>query len=209
MPDILGFQDFLLAPLFFLIIWAYAKYRRDKKYGSVLIAQYYLPALNVRLLGNFLAALIYQYYYHGGDTFEYFWGISRIWEAFIYRPSLALELIFEPAASHSWEAISFRHPYLRYPDTGAVLRIGGFFSLLTAEYVPGNRFFDHLSHLWGLLALIQNVCRDLSRVIQRICLDDSFYPFRLFFWNRNSKRLYYHGGHWIPNLCQLFDIYQA
>ncbi len=139
-PDILSPNDFILAPIFFLIIWAFAKSRRDKKYGNALISKYYLPALNFRILGNFLAALIYQYYYHGGDTFEYYWAISNIWDAFIYRPALGLELIFEPPTSHSWDAISFRHPYLKYPDTGAVIRIGGFLSLFTANSYLGIAF---------------------------------------------------------------------
>ena len=140
MPEILSLQDFVLAPFFFLIIWAFAKSRRDRKYGNAIIAKYYLPALNVRILGNFLAALIYQYYYHSGDTFQYYWAISRIWDAFLYNPAVGLELIFEPASSYSWDALTFRHAYLRYLDTSLVIRIGALFGLFTANTYLGIAF---------------------------------------------------------------------
>ena len=133
MQDILRVQDLILAPIYVLLIYAYARYRRDKKYEGTLVKKFYLPALGFRILGNLCAALIYQYYYHSGDTFEYFKGISMIWDGFLYNPLVGLELIFSTPSNLSWDALTFRHHYLPYPDTGIVIRVGGFFSLLSAN----------------------------------------------------------------------------
>ena len=133
MQDILHVQDLILAPIYVLLIYAYARYRKDKKYGGTLIEKFYLPALGVRIIGNLFAALIYQYYYHSGDTFEYYKGITMIWDGFLFNPLVGLELIFSGPSNLSWDALTYRHIYLPFPDTGIVLRIGAIFSLLSAN----------------------------------------------------------------------------
>ena len=65
--------DLLLTPFYLIIFIAIAKKMRDKRYppGHVL-RPYYLKALYVKFAGAIFIALIYQYYYHGGDTYNFY-----------------------------------------------------------------------------------------------------------------------------------------
>src|SRR4051812_20010223 len=65
--------DLVLTPIYLLVLILIARRHRDKKYpvGNPL-RKYYLPGLYVKLGGAIFIALIYQYYYKGGDTFNYF-----------------------------------------------------------------------------------------------------------------------------------------
>ena len=131
MPDILSLQDFLLAPLFLILIYNVYKRRRDRLYKGSIISQYFLPALFLRIGGNVSAALIYQYYYNSGDTFVYYDAITMIWNGFLQNPLIGWELIFNSPTELSWDALNFKHFYLNYANTGWVIRIGGFLSLFT------------------------------------------------------------------------------
>jgi hypothetical protein len=65
--------DLVLTPVYLAFIILFATRHRDKKYpvGHPL-RPYYLPGLYAKLGGAIFIGLIYQYYYGGGDTFNYF-----------------------------------------------------------------------------------------------------------------------------------------
>ena len=127
--NILTIKDLLLAPIFVFILYRITIWRRNTKYANSPIAKYMVPALTVRIVGNFLAALMYQYYYGHGDTYAYYSGTTSIWEAFIFNPAVGLELVFNNAENYSLDAKLFAYGYLYYPATAWPIRIGGFFSL--------------------------------------------------------------------------------
>jgi hypothetical protein len=62
--------DFILAPLFIYAIHRYLNnYIKDK---PKVYKDYFIKAWYVRLAGCILTALMYDYYYNGGDTVTYF-----------------------------------------------------------------------------------------------------------------------------------------
>jgi hypothetical protein len=66
--------DLILTPVYLLVLSHIAKRYRDKHYpvGHPL-RKYYLPGLYAKFGGVIFIALIYQFYYGGGDTFNYFY----------------------------------------------------------------------------------------------------------------------------------------
>lgn len=65
--------DLLLTPLYLLVIIRIAKGYRDKNYPRKHpLRKYFLNGLYVKLAGAIFIGLVYQYYYGGGDTFQYF-----------------------------------------------------------------------------------------------------------------------------------------
>ena len=73
MQQYLTIWDLVLAPIYLALIIFFAKRHRDRRYpvGHPL-RPYYLPGLYAKLGGAIFIGLIYQYYYGGGDTFNYF-----------------------------------------------------------------------------------------------------------------------------------------
>jgi hypothetical protein len=65
--------DLVLTPIYLALLIYFAKRHRDKKYpvGHPL-RRYYLPGLYAKFGGVIFIGLIYQYYYQGGDTFNYY-----------------------------------------------------------------------------------------------------------------------------------------
>ncbi len=60
--------DLILGPIYLIILIAIARKMRDKRYppGHAL-RQYYLKGLYAKFGGAIFIALVYQYYYRGGD----------------------------------------------------------------------------------------------------------------------------------------------
>ncbi|MES2882030.1 MAG: hypothetical protein V4676_07775, partial [Bacteroidota bacterium] len=69
----LSIWDLVLTPIYLVVLTAIARRMRDKRYpvGHAL-RRFYLPGLYVKFAGAILIAVIYEFYYGGGDTFNYF-----------------------------------------------------------------------------------------------------------------------------------------
>src|SRR5687767_5329875 len=74
MQSHLTFWDFILAPVFILVLSAIAKKQRDKRYpvGHPL-RPYFMKGLYLKFIGALFIALVYEYYYGGGDTYHFFY----------------------------------------------------------------------------------------------------------------------------------------
>src|SRR5688572_17908603 len=63
---------------------------------------YFIPALTVKIVGAIALGLIYQFYYQGGDTYNYHTHGSRhIWEAFTESPAKGLQLLLHTGGNYS------------------------------------------------------------------------------------------------------------
>ena len=74
-------KDLLLTPLYLGLIYALA-FAVQGQVTNVYTRKYFIPALTVKLVGAIALGLIYQFYYGGGDTFNYFLHSSLMYEAF-------------------------------------------------------------------------------------------------------------------------------
>jgi len=164
--DILFLQDFLITPLYVIAIYLFAYSWRDRYYKRSEIRKYFIPALTVRIIGNFLAALMYQYYYHGGDTFQYFRGVTAFWHGFFYDPGVAYELLFVNPIDYSFDARLFAYAYIYAPSTGIVIKIGGLLSLLTFNtYLPTAQLITFLTFAgcWRLYKTFYEIYPELKK----------------------------------------------
>src|SRR5690606_18840001 len=126
------YQDLVVTPIYLLIIYLLAYLIR----GSVSDKQtkkYFIPALTVKIIGAIAVGLIYQFYYSGGDTFNYFHHGSRyIWEAFLDSPVKAFQLIF---ADGTYQQGTYKYAskiwFYRDLPSYFVIRVAGFFDLFT------------------------------------------------------------------------------
>ena len=93
-------KDLLITPFFLCLIYAAAYFIR-RRWADETTRRYFFPALTVKILGAIALGAIYQFYYEGGDTFNYFdWGSKHIWEAFKDSPAKAFQLIFANGEYH-------------------------------------------------------------------------------------------------------------
>ncbi len=121
------------------------------KYG--LISKYFIPALSIKIMGALMVGFVYEYYYSGGDTYNYFyWGSKWVWEAFLDSPDKALKIIFQSASVNDPELYEFTSRMIFYGGGGAgfVSRLAGFFAIFTANT------YSSIAILFSLICFVGN-----------------------------------------------------
>ena len=63
-------KDLLITPIVLIFIYFFAYLVRSKVTDSV-TRGYFIPALTVKIIGAIAVGLVYQFYYNGGDTFNF------------------------------------------------------------------------------------------------------------------------------------------
>ena len=96
-------KDLFLTPIYLAIFYGIA-FAVRRKYTNALTKKYFIPALSLKFLGAIMMGLIYQFYYHGGDTFNYYNHVKIVYQAFLDSPFLGIKLIlshgeFDPQLS--------------------------------------------------------------------------------------------------------------
>lgn len=97
--------------------------------------KYFLIALWARFIGAIGLGLVYQFYYQGGDTFNYWTHGSRwIWEAFLDSPLTGIQLLIDSGGGdRSDETYEYSQHIWYYRDikSFAIVRIAALFDLFT------------------------------------------------------------------------------
>lgn len=184
---ILTAVDLIMGPFILLILFGIV-YFQLKKYRNTPIAVYFLPAFWLRMLGAFLTACMYQYYYNGGDTFMYFRHSSSIVQVFLLDPSSGFELIFKDVDNLSHVAESYLSQINRgavnsihAESTGIVIRVAAFFHFLTFNSFLGTSFIMTTFAFWGCWRIFL-VFYDLYPNLHKpLAIATLFIP-SLFFW---------------------------
>lgn len=150
-------RDFVVAPPLILLIFLGAYYIRPLVTDAN-TRPYFLPALAFRVIGALALGLLYQFYYAGGDTFNYHTHGSRIiWEVFLNDPLDGLRLIFGSTDSESGVyQYTSRIIFFHDPNSYFVIRIAALFDLLTfSSYVGTAILFSVVSFagMWMLFSV--------------------------------------------------------
>src|ERR1700712_1609047 len=103
----LTFADLLLGPLYFLLLLLWVYRWKKKYYKNSPLSRYIIPAFIFKCICCVLLALLFEYYYGFSDSNGYYTGGTDIWNAAKQNPIYALELIFKPFESCSFEAQQF------------------------------------------------------------------------------------------------------
>jgi len=177
----MALKDLLLTPLYLPFILLLAVWLRRKMTDSV-TRRYFMPALFVKITGAVALGLIYQFYYGGGDTFNFFHDSNLIWEAFLDDPFTGLELIVADNQFHTglYAYTSRMHFYVD-PYTYQVIRLSAFLGLFTFHtYTLIAILFAFISFtgVWALYKVFYDLYPHLHK---QIALAVLFMP-SVFFW---------------------------
>ena len=164
----MSLQDLVITPIFFVFFFLLAWFLKPRLSDS-LTHKFFIPALVIKFFGAIALGLLYQYYYNGGDTYNYYyWGSKWIWEAFLESPSLAFQILLSDATLPNGEIYNYTSHMVFYGSGGAdfVSRLAGIFAMITGNtYSSIALFFAFYSFLgsWWLFKNLQAVYPTLSR----------------------------------------------
>lgn len=176
-------RDLVLAPLFILLVYALAnsfvkgRIRKD-------LRKYFIPALTLKMFGAIASGLVYQYYYRGGDTMEFYTSASFIYSVFRSHPLDGIHLL---SAMPVWtypELVQYDFlPFIYDPTTWTIVRITSFVNLFSFDSYPVISIYFSIFSLyssWKFFTLLADIYPD-DKLIKRFsyCL---FYIPSVFFW---------------------------
>ena len=142
-----------------------------------------MPSLTVRIVGAITLGLIYQFYYGGGDTFNYHTIGSRyIWEAFMQSPIKGFKLLFSDGTS-SLDVYEYASKIYFFRDSSSyfVIRIAALFDLITfSSYSATAVLFSVMSFI-GMWMLFLTFYKQYPRKHFGIAVATFFIP-SVFFW---------------------------
>jgi len=86
-------QDIYLTPIYLVLFYGLA-YAVRARVTNAYTKKYYIPALTVKFVGAIMLGVIYQFYYGGGDTSNYYLHASLVQQAFGDSFTTGLRLLF-------------------------------------------------------------------------------------------------------------------
>jgi hypothetical protein len=177
--------DFLLVPLYIYTIHRFfTNYIKNKPSHY---KEYFMRGWYVRLTGCLLTALMYDYYYNGGDTIVYYHYALGLNKLFFSDPGMIVNLFLDPkgfeARRYLFETTIFvdRGAFFIDETTSIIVFIAGFLNviflrsyLLTSITLTLFSFYG----CWKIFSMFHEMYPQLKRQLAISCL---FIP-SVFFW---------------------------
>jgi hypothetical protein len=127
-------RDLIVTPIYIVLVYVVAYVVRPYVCDRFNY-RYFFPALTVKIVGAIALGFIYQFYYQGGDTFNYHTRGSRIiWETFVNDPATGLQMIFLPLRWLNTGTVynTLSHiPFHGDPASYFIVRVAAFIDLFT------------------------------------------------------------------------------
>lgn len=175
-------RDLIVTPVALMIIFLVAYLIRPYVTDSV-NRKYFFPALSVKILGAIALGVIYQFYYSGGDTYNFHTHGSRhIWEAFADSPEKGLDIMLSGGNQHeSYYKYSSQIPFFGDPSAFFIIRLAAFFDLFTfSTYSSTAICFAALSFM-GMWMFFLTFYKKYPKLHWQIAFASFFIP-SVFFW---------------------------
>lgn len=175
-------RDFISTPIIILLVYLLAFLLRPYVTDQ-LTRPYFIPALTVRVFGALALGIVYQFYYDGGDTYNYHTGGSRIvWEAFMEDPLAGLRLIFQPVTGNQdLYQYTSRIYFARDPNSYFVIRIAALFDIFTFSSYSGTAILFSLLGFTGAWLFFLTFYRQFPEAHRGLAFATLFIP-SVFFW---------------------------
>ncbi|RSK36063.1 hypothetical protein [Hymenobacter metallilatus] len=181
-------KDLFLTPLYLGLFYGLA-FALRKRFTNPLTKRYFIPALSVKFLGAISLGLIYQFYYGGGDTFNYFNESKTIHEAFFDSPTVGIKLML--ASNNEFDASMAKYVaqmhWFHSETEYFVVKVCGFFGLFcfhTYSVIALMFAFVSFSGVW---ALYNTFLRLYPRLYKQLAIAVFFVP-SVFFWGSGVSK---------------------
>ena len=158
----MGLQDFIVTPIYLFLFYVTA-FTLRKKLTTVFTRRYFIPSLTIKFFGAISLGFIYQFYYSGGDTFNYWtYGSSHIWNAFLESPINAFKMIFSTSIVPEHWKHYHRLWFVNSDSASYLIKVIGFFDLFTLHTYSATALFFALisfSGSWALFSILSRKYR--------------------------------------------------
>lgn len=174
-------RDFIVTPILLVVIFLIGFLIRPHA-TDLNTRKYFFPALMVKIIGALAVGFLYQFYYAGGDTFNFHTHGSRhIWEAFMDSPEKGFELMFSAGEHGRLYEYSGKIPFFADPASFFVIRIAFIFDLLTFSSYSGTAICFAVFSFIGSWMFFLTFYRRYPLLHKPLAIAAFFIP-SVFFW---------------------------
>lgn len=175
-------RDLIVTPILLIVVAALAYVIRPRVTDPV-TRVYFFPALAVKIIGALAVGFIYQFYYDGGDTFNYHTHGSRhIWEAFMDSPGKGFRLLASDGTDYS-NIYRYASKIVFFSDSQsyAIVKIAAILDLLTfSSYSSTATLFAVVSFV-GMWMFFLTFYEQYPGLHKQLAIAAFFIP-SVFFW---------------------------
>jgi len=177
--------DYLLLPIYLFIVFIVAVYFRNKYYPRKHpLRKYFMWGFGLKIFGGLFVSLIYQYYYSGGDTVNYWHQTVVINSSFQDSFGTWFRLITGTADYYDVDAYSYTTQMywygMRNPEY-IVSAIGAFLGLFTmTSFLPTTVIYAALSFI-GIWKMFVVFTKLYPRLTKQMAISFLFIP-SVIFW---------------------------
>ncbi len=164
-------NDLFLLPFFIAIFYFMAIRTRNANSDNFLYRAYYIKGLNYKIIGSVFFALIYVFYYKGGDTISFYWTVAPLHKLMFKDPAAFFKFVLDPYSLYPWPCVGDAAKY------GVIYLIKGSASLTTIKIAAivnilcFNSFFmlclafAYISYLfeWRMFMLLSTIYPSLHK----------------------------------------------
>jgi hypothetical protein len=172
-------RDFVVTPIWLIIIYILAYVIRPYVADET-NRRYFFPALTIKIIGALAVGFIYQFYYNGGDTYNYHtYGSRHIWEAIMDSPD-GFNLIFGGDVTGLYQYYS-RIPFYTDPGSYFIVRIAALFDIITFSSYSATAILFAVVSFVGMWLFFKAFYEQFPHLHKWIALSAFFIP-SVFFW---------------------------
>lgn len=175
-------RDTIITPIVVVLIYVLAYIIRPYC-TDVTTRKYFIPGLTVRVIGALALGFIYQFYYGGGDTFNFHTHGSRhIWEAFFDDPATGMKLLINnPEDQRGLYSYSSKIWFYRDPSSFQVIRITALIDLLTFSAYSATAVVFSCISFGGMWLFYLTFYKQFPKMHRSLAFAVLFVP-SVFFW---------------------------
>jgi hypothetical protein len=178
----LEYRDLIVTPVVIFVIYVVA-YMFRPFVTDPGTRKYFFPALTVRIIGAICVGLIYQFYYNGGDTFNYHTTGSRIiWDAFLDSPDVGLAILFTDGTVEPgmYKYVS-QMPFFYDKSSFTIIRISAVLDILTFSSYSATAVLFSVMSFVGSWCLFMTFQEENPHLKSSLAFATLFIP-SVFFW---------------------------
>ena len=162
--------DFILLPIYLFVVFIFASYFKNKYYPkNHPLRPYFMPAFTFKIIGAILLGVIYQFYYKGGDTLNYWHQTDVINSSLSESFGTWLRLVTASAEIYDVDVYKYTTQFNWY-GTGSpeylISVIGAIIGLFTmTTYLPTSVIFASLSFIgvWKMYVVFTKLYPRLTK----------------------------------------------
>lgn len=179
-----SFLDLLLLPLYLLVIIAGARMYARSKVKKDPIYKYFTAGLVAKLMGGLSLAIVYTFYYPGGDTIHYFSDSVVVQKLAFYNIKSFTKVMFGPASGANFYYFNDDTGYAAYcmdPKTWTVVKLTFFVTLFSFRCFSVATVLCAMLSFAGVWRLYKVFASEFPELKKEMAISFLFVP-SVFFW---------------------------